>query len=108
MASTGSAWGNGAGGWESSACARQSRRAIAEQMGRTFRRECLDQTVVRSESQLQAILSQFVASYNHDRPHRSLGLTTPDVILRANAGTLRCRPILGGLHHSYQWAARQK
>jgi len=45
----------------------------------TFRRECLDHLIVLSEDHLQATLREFVAYYNHERPHRSLRLETPDV-----------------------------
>jgi hypothetical protein len=34
-----------------------------------------------------------------------LALKTPEVRNRRQAGKLVCRPILGGLHHSYEWAA---
>jgi hypothetical protein len=53
--------------------------AVAERMVRTFRRECLDHLIVLNEDQLLTILSEFVAFYNRDRPHRSLGLKTPEV-----------------------------
>jgi transposase InsO family protein len=79
--------------------------AVAERMVRTFRRECLDHLIVLNEDQLLRILSEFVAYYNRDRPHRSLGLGTPEVRDRPKSGVLRCHPILGGLHHSYEWAA---
>ena len=79
--------------------------AVAERMVRTFRRECLDHLIVLNEDQLLTILSEFVAYYNRDQPHRSLGLRTPEVRDRPKSGVLRSRPILGGLHHSYEWAA---
>ncbi len=47
---------------------------------------------------LQAILNEFVAYYDRDRPHRSLALRTPDFTARAQAGACDCRPILGGRH----------
>lgn len=71
----------------------------------TFRRECLDHMIVRNEDQLQAILGEFAIYYNRDRPHRSLRLETPDVRERPKGGAIRCRPILSGLHHSYERAA---
>lgn len=55
-------------------------------------------SVSHHERQLQAILSEFVASYDRDRPHRSLALRMPDFTARAQAGALGCRPILGGRH----------
>jgi transposase InsO family protein len=61
--------------------------------------------VSHHERQLQAILTEFVAYYDRDRPHRSLVLRTPDFTARAQAGALGGRPILGGRHHSYEWAA---
>jgi transposase InsO family protein len=79
--------------------------AVAERMVRTFRRECLEHLIVLNEDQLLRILSEFVAYYNRDRPHRSLGLGTPEVRDRPKSAVLRCYPILGGLHHSYEWAA---
>src|SRR6266851_4147529 len=79
--------------------------AVAERMVGTFRRECLDHLIVLNEQQLRSVLSEFVAYYNRDRPHRSLPLRTPEVTGRRQAGRLVCRPILGGLHHSYEWAA---
>ena len=79
--------------------------AVAERMVGTFRRECLDHLIVLNEPQLRSVLSEFVAYYNRDRPHRSLALRTPEVTGRRQAGRLVCRPILGGLHHSYEWAA---
>ena len=79
--------------------------AVAERMVGTFRRECLDHLIVLGEPQLRSLLSEFVAYYNRERPHRSLALKTPKVRDRRQAGKLVCRPILGGLHHSYEWAA---
>ena len=79
--------------------------AVAERMAGTFRRECLDHLIVLNEPQLRSLLREFVAYYNRDRPHRSLALRTPDVWDRRQAGKLVGRPILGGLHHSYEWAA---
>jgi transposase InsO family protein len=55
--------------------------------------------------QLQAVLGEFATYYNRDRPHRSLRLETPDVRERPQGGAIRCRPILSGLHHSYERAA---
>ncbi len=79
--------------------------SVAERMVETFRRECLDHLIVLNEAQLQATLREFVAYYNGDRPHRSLRLETPDLRERPRGSTLRCRAVLGGLHHSYEWAA---
>jgi len=45
----------------------------------TLRRECLDHLIVLDEHHLSLILREFVAYYNQDRPHRTLGLQTPRV-----------------------------
>jgi hypothetical protein len=79
--------------------------AVVERMVRTFRRECLDHVIVLNEDQLLTILSEFVAYYNRDWPHRSLGLSTPEVRDRCKSGVLRRHSILGGLNNSYELAA---
>jgi putative transposase len=75
--------------------------AIAERVVGTLRRECLDHLIVLNERHLRAVLSEFVRYYNADRPHRSLGLQTPRPAALPDAGPVRSRPVLGGLHHIY-------
>jgi len=86
----------------------QSPRAnsIAERVVRTLRRECLDHILALSERHLKAVLTEFVTYYNQDRPHRSLGLETPVRCRRLVDGKVVARPVLGGLHHVYERAAR--
>jgi len=72
---------------------------------RTVRRECLDHLLPLSERHLRAILSEFVDYYNHDRPHRSLGLEAPSQTVASRQGGISVRPVLGGLHHVYERAA---
>ena len=79
--------------------------AIAERVIGTLRRECLDHLLVLNERHLRAVLSEFVRYYNAERPHRSLSLQTPRPAARPDAGPVRSRPILGGLHHVYERAA---
>jgi transposase InsO family protein len=79
--------------------------AIAERLLGTLRRECLDHMIVRNEAHLRAILNEFVRYYNDARPHRTLALETPRPAVRATAGSIRSRPVLGGLHHVYERAA---
>lgn len=52
--------------------------AHAERWVRTVRRECLDHLLVLSRRHLNAVLAEFVEHYNRARPHRSLGLDTPE------------------------------
>ena len=79
--------------------------AIAERLVGTLRRECLDQLIIVNEAHPRAVLTEFVAYYNRQRPHRSLRLKTPQPITRARAGPIRVQAVLGGLHHTYERAA---
>jgi transposase InsO family protein len=79
--------------------------AVAERLVGTLRRECLDHLIVVNERHLRAILSAFVRYYNADRPHQALGLETPHPLDRRPVGSIRSRPVLGGLHHAYERAA---
>ncbi len=84
---------------------RLGRNAIAERVVRSLRRECLDHILPLSEGHLRSALAEFVSYNNQDRPHRSLGLETPVLILRRPDGEVVSRPFLNGLHHVYQRVA---
>jgi transposase InsO family protein len=82
--------------------------AVAERVIGTLRRECLDQVVPVNAAHLRAILTEYSAYYNRDRPHRTLSLDTPQPQNRAGVGpirSVRSRPVLGGLHHAYERVA---
>jgi putative transposase len=79
--------------------------AVAERVIGTLRRECLDHMIVLNERHLVSVLAEFVRHYNRDRPHRTLGLQTPEARLRPVTGPIRARPVLNGLHHVYERAA---
>jgi putative transposase len=79
--------------------------AVAERLVGTLRRECLDQLIILNEAHLRAILTEFAAYYNHERPHRTLHLDTPEPVTRPPVGAIRASPVLGGLHHVYERAA---
>ncbi len=79
--------------------------AVAERVIGTLRRECLDHLLVLNERHLRAVLREVVRHYNAERPHRSLGLQTPRPAARPEAGPVRSRPVLSGLHHVYERAA---
>ncbi|TME41188.1 MAG: hypothetical protein E6I75_03690 [Chloroflexi bacterium] len=78
---------------------------IAERVIGTLRRECLDHLIILDEHPLLSVLCEFVAYYNQERPHRTLGLQTPEPRHRAAIGPIRSRPVLNGLHHVYERAA---
>ena len=79
--------------------------AIAERVIGTLRRECLDHLIVLNERHLMAVMREFVAYYNQERPHRTLGLQTPEPLLRPVTGPIQSYPVLNGLHHVYKRAA---
>jgi transposase InsO family protein len=79
--------------------------SIAERWVGTARRECLDHLIPISECHRRRVLAEFVDYYNHDRPHRSLGLQAPFPKPSATHGRIAVRPVLGGLHHVYERAA---
>jgi transposase InsO family protein len=78
---------------------------VTERVIGTLRRECLDHLTVLDEHHLASVLSEFVAYYNQDRPHRTLGLRTPEPRPRPKTGLIRSRPVLNGLHHVYERVA---
>ena len=80
---------------------------MAERVVRTLRNECLDHVLILNERHLRAVLREYVAYYNTERPHRSLDLTPPlhSARTHASTGRIRARPVLGGLHHVYERAA---
>jgi transposase InsO family protein len=78
--------------------------AVAERIIGTLRRECLDHMLI-DEQHLSSVLREFVAYYNQDRPHRTLGLQTPELRLRPTTGPIQSRPVLNGLHHAYERVA---
>ena len=82
--------------------------AIAERVVRTFRQECLDHVIVLNDRHLRRVLREFVPYYNVTRPHSSLNLEPPAGarhVVKPPGARLRAQPVLGGLHHAYEWAA---
>ena len=79
--------------------------AIIERVIGMLRRECLDHLIVLDEQHLRSVLAEYVAYYNRERPHRTLGLQTPEPRPRPMTGPIRSQPVLNGLHHVYERAA---
>ena len=79
---------------------------IAERVVGTLRRECLDHLIIVNERHLRLVLREYVAHYNHVRPHQALELWAPDDRRPRSPprseGQVVGRPILGGLHHEYE------
>ena len=80
--------------------------AIAERVVGTLRRECLDHLIIMNERHLRLLLREYVAHYNHVRPHQALELWAPDDRRPRSPprseGQVVSPPILGGLHHEYE------
>jgi transposase InsO family protein len=79
----------------------------------SVRRECLDRLLIVGRRQLEHVLRVYVRHYNGRRPHRALGLKSPDVNTRSPARAdpkppelrVKRRDLLGGLIHEYETAA---
>ena len=82
--------------------------AIAERFVRTVRSECLDWLLILNRRHLEGVLRVYVAHYNHQRPHRALGLRPPEADKSSaptNGGEICRHDRLGGLIHEYHRAA---
>ncbi len=82
--------------------------AVAERVIGTLQQECLDHVIVLNEQHLLRVLHEYVEHYNGMRPHRSLALDSPrgrPPKPVPESGRVISRPVLGGLHHEYEWAA---
>ena len=83
--------------------------AFAERWVRTVRTECLDWMLVFGRRHLERILRIYTGHYNGRRPHRGLGLATPeprpDPDPRADGIRVGRRDLLGGHIHEYELAA---
>lgn len=83
--------------------------AIAERWVRSVRAECLDHLLILNERHLRRVLAEYVAYFNHWRPHRSIGQRAPcageSTEPFRKGSKVVAEPVLGGLHHVYQLAA---
>jgi putative transposase len=81
----------------------------AERWVGTVRRECTDRLLIAGEQHLRVVLDEYVRHYNNHRPHRTLGQQPPNPpqshALHLDAGSVKRRPILGGLINEYAQAA---
>jgi len=84
--------------------------AYAERWVRTVRTVCLDWLLILNRTHLERVLRIYVRHYNHQRPHRGLGLVPPaGPQLPSTASAVPAdvyrRDLLGGLLHEYCQAA---
>jgi hypothetical protein len=76
--------------------------AYAERWVRTVREECLDHLFILSEGHLRRVLVEYVAYYNHARPHQGLQQQAPIPFPQTpDEGAIDCRDVLGGILHDY-------
>ena len=87
--------------------------AFCERLIGTIRRECLDWVIPLNEQHVRRVLAEWVARYNHGRPHASLGPGIPDPQGEAACEVAHrhrlpvgfrvvAKPVLSGLHHEYR------
>jgi putative transposase len=86
--------------------------ACSERWVRTVRSECTDRMLIAGPQHLRAVLEEYIAHYNHHRPHRARNLRPPDYGASTTApvtdlavAQIRRRKVLGGLFHEYDRAA---
>jgi len=81
--------------------------AICERFLGSVRRECLDHFLVLSERHLYRAMKEYQEYFNSARPHQGIGQRIPCRPLhwaeRSGSKQVISRPVLGGLHHDYQW-----
>ncbi|MBX3085461.1 MAG: integrase core domain-containing protein [Anaerolineae bacterium] len=75
--------------------------AFAERWIRSVREECLDHLLIFNERALYRVLTDYVAYYNHARPHQGLQQQTPIPYTPCLHGTIRRRKVVGGLINDY-------
>jgi transposase InsO family protein len=84
--------------------------AIVERFLGSVRRECLDHVLILSERHLMRVLRVYSSYFNTARPHQGIGQGLPEPagpphVQASAAAPVRTIPVLGGLHHDYQWVA---
>src|SRR5712672_4880195 len=73
----------------------------AERLIGSIRRECLDHVVVFGERHLRHVLLSYLKYYNEVRTQLSLEKDAPVSRAVERAGSILCRPVLGGQHNQY-------
>jgi putative transposase len=81
--------------------------AVCERFLGSVRRECLVHILILSEQHLHRVMREYQGYFNHARPHQGIRQSIPcqpDLPDGpALSGKVVSRPVLGGLHHDYQW-----
>ena len=81
---------------------------FAERFVLTVRTELTNRMLIFGEQHLRRVPTAYAAHYNRQRPHRAMQLRPPrpqSPLPEPVHGTVRRRPILGGLINEYETAA---
>jgi transposase InsO family protein len=79
--------------------------AVCERFLGSLRRECLDFGFILSERQLLHWVTEYIAYFNHARPHQGIAQAIPVPPAPSaplGEGQIVGRPVLHGVHHDYQ------
>lgn len=84
--------------------------AVCERFIGSARRECMNHHIIMTTGHLHRILAAYVTYFNEARPHQGLGQQIPAVnseVARNHVllGRVVAKPVLGGLHYEYRYAA---
>jgi len=84
--------------------------AVCERFLRSVRQECLDHLLIFQEKQLQRVFNGYVMYFNQARPHQGITQQIPEQrrsipCAQDARNKVIARPVIGGLHHDYRWAA---
>jgi len=84
--------------------------AVCECFIGSVRRELLDHILILSDRHLRRNVMAYVRYFNRARPQQGIGGPIPipsdsPLLVHPHPSRLRRMPVLGGLHHDYQWAA---
>jgi hypothetical protein len=84
--------------------------AICERFLGDVRRECLDHVLILRGRHLCRVIKEYVRFFNQARPHQGIEQRIPEGIRSGEGepgtGEAIAFPVLNGLHHNYQRAAR--
>ena len=92
--------------YDPTSCTRAN--CFAERFVLTVRAEVTDRMLIFGERHLRRVLGEYAAHYNMHRPHRALQLRPPrseSPVPEPVHGSIRRRPVLGGLINQYEHAA---
>jgi putative transposase len=84
--------------------------SICERFIGSVRRECMGHILILSERHRHRVIREYVAYFNHARPHQGIGQRIPDppedtLSADMSSSGIVGYPVLGGVHHDYRRAA---